>query len=93
MTYISPNLRPHRRRTIRVEAVPYIPTSLGTRLLKVFGYMTVGAMAYGLVLMILFNLVTGCGEPTYYSDGTWMTGTCHPAFLFREDVQSVRGTW
>lgn len=97
MTYISPNLRPSRRpprRTwVRVEARPYIPLTLGQKLLKALAYTTAFVAAYLLILLIGYNLVMGCGTATYYPNGTWQTGTCHPAWLFRDDVQSVRGTW
>tara|TARA_R110002124_G_scaffold120930_2_gene279252 strand:+ start:659 stop:937 length:279 start_codon:yes stop_codon:yes gene_type:complete len=84
----------HRRQTIRVQAVPYIPTSLGTTILKTLGYMFIGAIAYSMVMFIAFNIMTRCGQAEYQIiSGTWMTGTCHPAWLFPDHVQNVRGTY
>jgi hypothetical protein len=67
--------------------------SLARRLLEVFGYFAVGMAIYGLVMLVATNLVTGCGQATYHADRTWETGTCHPAWLFPDSKQSVKGTW
>ena len=49
------------------------------------GFAIVGA--FGGWMMV--NAILGCGEPTYYTDGTWITGHCwHVPW-----VNVERGTW
>ena len=41
------------------------------------------------VVYVVVNVATGCGEPTYYADGTWATGECVGAPW----VSPEKGTW
>lgn len=94
MTYIPSHRRDYpRRTTIRVPAVPYVRKSFTQRLLEILGFMTLGLVFYAMVMLVAINLISGCGQADYFPDGTWETGTCHPAWLFPESKQNVRGTW
>lgn len=93
MTYLPSQRRRDYRRTIRVPAIPYQRKSIAEIVLQVLGYMTLGLMFYAMLMLIVVNIITGCGQAEYFADGTWQTGTCHPMWLFPESKQSVRGTW
>lgn len=50
-----------------------------------FLVMVLGA---GILALGLINFMMGCGEPTYYSDGTYETERC-----FLIGYEPVKGVW
>ena len=55
---------------------------------RVLGTMLMVAVFYTLVMFAFIEFMAGCGEVTYYGDGTWETNKC--VFL---DNDIERGTW
>ena len=79
---------PSHRRTVRVDAVPYIPTPFWLRALRALGYISLGILMYAIIIVCVFEFMVGCGERTYYPDGTWETNEC----LFIP-YEPVSGRW
>ena len=53
----------------------------------VLGVILCGAIGT-LLAMVLLEWIVGCGEVTYFADGTWITNEC----LFQDNKIS-KGTW
>ena len=66
--------------------------SFMAKFLKIMGYMALGAVFYAFFMLMLFNLITMCGEVIYYPDGTWETGECSPSWMF-PNYEPAKGVW
>lgn len=78
-----------RRTTIRVpiENV-YVKEPFLQRFAKLAGVASLIVLGYLVFMVVAIEFVVGCGERTYFPDGTWKTNEC--VFI---PYESVRGTW
>lgn len=86
-----------RRRYVTVRCTPeelyaYKRQTFWHRLAKVLGVMLMGIIFYAMLMLILVNWVSQCGEVIYHQNGTWENGTCHPDWLFF-NYEPQKGTW
>ena len=57
-------------------------------LMKVIGYGTCILLAYAVFTVAIVEFMVGCGERTYYPNGTWETNEC--VFI---PYEPVKGEW
>lgn len=86
------------RRTIRVPIEEYqrrktLAERFAEFIAILVGLFCVGAIIFGIMFFLIANIAGGCGQATYYDDGSWETGRCYPEFLFPESKQNVKGRW
>lgn len=46
------------------------------RVWRALGSLILIAIGSGMIALVLINWMIGCGEPIYYPDGSWETGSC-----------------
>lgn len=77
------------RTKIALSPIPLPPRKpLWKRSLEILGIMLGCITAYALIMLVVFEFMVGCGERTYYADGTWETNAC----LFIP-YTPAKGTW
>lgn len=75
--------RLHEPRSVRIRKA----------MLRALGYITAATMMWAVICFLAINILTSCGQAIYNADGTYETGTCHPAWLYPASKQRVKGRW
>lgn len=47
-----------------------------SRIYQALGSLILIAIASSIFAVVMINWMIGCGEPIYYPDGSWETGSC-----------------
>lgn len=79
-----------KRTVVRINGIDYTVSRkpFYKRLAKALGYIAIAIIAYAIIIVTVFEFIVGCGERTYYADGTWETNAC--MFI---PYTPTKGTW